>query len=63
MGGRAPALVTWHHVPAGGSRSAVTAVLVVNVPMEPVWVPWVLPIAIMTPVIVWWNRKVLNGRT
>jgi uncharacterized membrane protein YidH (DUF202 family) len=47
----------------GGTIAVVTAVLVVNVQMEPVWVPWVLPTAIMTPVIVWWNRKVLNGRT
>jgi uncharacterized membrane protein YidH (DUF202 family) len=47
----------------GGTIAVVTAVLVVNVQMEPVWVPWVLPTAVMTPVIVWWNRKVLNGRT
>ena len=44
----------------GGTIAVVTAVLVVNVQMEPVWVPWVLSTAIMTPVIVWWNRKVLN---
>lgn len=47
----------------GGTIAVVTAVLVVNVQMEPVWVPWVLPTAVMAPVIVWWNRKVLNGRT
>lgn len=44
----------------GGTIAVVTAVLVVNVQMEPVWVPWVLPTAVMTPVIVWWNGKVLN---
>ena len=44
----------------GGTIAVVTAVLVVNVQMEPVWIPWVLPTAVMTPVIIWWNRKVLN---
>ena len=44
----------------GGTIAVVTAVLVVNVRMEPVWVPWILPAVVMTPVIVWWNRKVLR---
>ncbi|MEG9862581.1 MAG: hypothetical protein V6Z81_08905 [Parvularculales bacterium] len=44
----------------GGTIAVVTAVLVVNVRVEPVWIWWVLPTALITPVIFWWNRKVLN---
>ena len=43
-----------------GTIAVVTAVLVVNVQMEPVWVPWILPTVVLTPVIVWWNGKVLS---
>ena len=44
----------------GGSIAVITAVLVVNPPFEPGWVWWVLPTALITPVIFWWNRKVLK---
>ena len=44
----------------GGTIAVITAVLVVNVNIEPVWVWWVLPTLLMTPVIFWWNRKTLG---
>lgn len=44
----------------GGTIAVVTAVLVVNVELEPVWIWWVLPTALITPVIFWWNRKILS---
>ena len=44
----------------GGTIAVITAVLVVNPPFEPEWVWWVLPTALITPVIFWWNTKVLG---
>ena len=44
----------------GGTIAIITAVLVVNVDIEPVWVWWVLPTALITPVIFWWNAKALQ---
>lgn len=44
----------------GGTIAVITAVLVVNVELEPVWVWWVLPTALITPVIFCWNAKVLK---
>ena len=44
----------------GGTIAVITAVLVVNPPFEPEWVWWVLPTALITPVIFWWNRKILS---
>jgi len=44
----------------GGTIAVITAVLVVNPPFEPEWVWWVLPTALITPVIFWWKRKILS---
>ena len=44
----------------GGTIAVITAVLVVNPPSNPEWVWWVLPTALITPVIFWWNVKVLK---
>ncbi len=44
----------------GGTIAVITAVLVVNPPSEPEWVWWVLPTLLITPVIFWWNYKVLK---
>ena len=44
----------------GGTIAVITAVLVVNPPADPEWVWWVLPTALLTPVIFWWNKRVLN---
>lgn len=44
----------------GGTIAVITAVLVVNVNIEPQWIAWVLPTLIITPVIAWWNIGVLR---
>ena len=31
--------------------------MVVNVSLNPVWVPWLLPTIVITPLIVWWNVR------
>ena len=41
-----------------GTIATITAVLVVNVDTNPVWLAWILPTLIITPVIVWWNFRV-----
>ena len=43
-----------------GTIAVVTAVLVVNVNTEPQWLPWVLPTLLITPVIIYWNWKVMK---
>lgn len=43
-----------------GTIATITAVTVVNVSMEPVWVPWILPTVVITPLIAWWNVRVLR---
>ena len=43
-----------------GTVAVVTAVLVVNVNIEPQWLPWILPTIILVPVISWWNWKVMK---
>ena len=43
-----------------GTIATITAVTVVNVDMEPVWVPWILPTVVITPLIVWWNIRTLR---
>ena len=47
----------------GGTIAVTTAVLVVNPPSDPEWLWWILPTALITPVIFWWNRKVLNPKS
>ena len=44
----------------GGTVAVITAVLVVNPPFDPEWVWWVLPTALVTPVIYWSKLKVLK---
>ena len=44
----------------GGTIAVITAVLVVHVTLEPIWIWWVLPTALITPVSFWWNNKVLK---
>ena len=40
-----------------GTIATVTAVMVVNVSLNPVWLPWILPTVVITPLIVWWNVR------
>lgn len=46
----------------GGTIAVITAVLVVNVNIQPQWIVWILPTAVITPVIFWWNIKIQRGR-
>ncbi len=41
-----------------GTISTVTAVFVVNVDTNPVWLAWILPTVVITPLIVWWNMRI-----
>ena len=43
-----------------GTIATITAVVVVNVDTEPVWVPWILPTVVITPLIVLWNIRTLR---
>lgn len=46
-----------------GTIATITAVMVVNISMNPVWVPWLLPTFVITPIIVWWNiRTAIQAR-
>ena len=44
-----------------GTIAVITAVLVTNVNIEPVFILWILPTIIITPMIFWWNRKILGA--
>ena len=43
-----------------GTIAVITAVLVVNVNIEPIWIWWVLPTVVITPIISYWNKKILS---
>ena len=43
-----------------GTIATVTAVLVVNVDTNPVWIVWIAPTIAITPLIVWWNLRVMR---
>ena len=43
-----------------GTIAVITAVLVTNVNIEPVFILWILPTIIITPIIFWWNTKILG---
>ena len=43
-----------------GTIAVITAVLVTNINIEPVFILWILPTIIITPIIFWWNRKILG---
>ena len=45
----------------GGTIAVITAVLVTNVNIDPVWIWWIFPTITIVPVIVWWNHRVLNN--
>jgi hypothetical protein len=44
----------------GGGIATVTAVLVVNVSTDPVWVAWLAPTIVGTPMIAWWTTRTLR---
>ena len=41
-----------------GTIATITAVFVVNIDLTPVWLPWILPTIVITPLIVWWNFRI-----
>ena len=43
-----------------GTIATITAVTVVNVDMDPAWIPWILPTIVIAPLIVWWNIRTLR---
>ena len=43
-----------------GTIAVITAVLVTNIHIEPVFKLWILPTIIVMPLIFWWNRKILG---
>ena len=45
-----------------GTIATVTAVVVVNVDTNPVWLGWIMPTLLITPLIVWWNIRVARQR-
>ena len=45
----------------GGTIAVITAFLVTNVNIEPIWIWWIFPTITIVPVIVWWNHRVLNN--
>ncbi len=42
----------------GSYISTATAFLVVNIQFDPVWIMWLIPTAVGTPVIIYWIRKI-----
>ena len=42
----------------GGTIGAITAFIVTNVRFEPAFVLWLLPSVVLTPLIVYWSRRV-----
>ena len=44
-----------------GTIAVITAVLVTNLNIQPVFILWILPTILITPLIFWWNRKTLSG--
>ena len=43
-----------------GTIATVTAALVTNVTTEPIWVAWLAPTVVLTPVIYYWNKRTLS---
>ena len=46
----------------GGTIATVTAFVVNNFTVQPAFVLWLAPAVVLTPVIVWWNRRIQAGR-
>ncbi len=44
----------------GATIATITAVMVVNVDTNPEWLAWILPTVVITPLIVWWNIRVVR---
>jgi uncharacterized membrane protein YwaF len=44
-----------------GTIATITAFLVTNVTFEPAFLLWLAPTVVITPLIVWWNRRIQAG--
>ncbi len=47
----------------GGTIAALTAFTVVNINMQPAFIPWLAPTVLITPIIILWGRKIRAGAT
>ena len=45
----------------GATIATVTAFLVTNFSVEPAFILWLAPAILITPIIAWWNRRILGG--
>lgn len=45
----------------GGTIAIVTAFVVTNIRTEPVFIAWLAPAVVLTPVIAWWTSRVRGG--
>jgi hypothetical protein len=45
----------------GATIATVTAVMVTNVRVEPLWIPWLAPTIVLVPAIAWWERRLRAG--
>ena len=45
-----------------GAIATVTAFVVTNVRVEPVFIVWLAPTVVITPIIVWWNWRIRAGK-
>ena len=46
----------------GATIATLTAFIVTNFSFEPAFVLWLAPTALITPLIFWWTKQVMNGR-
>lgn len=46
----------------GATIATLTAFIVTNFYIEPIFILWLAPTAIITPIITWWSRKIMAGR-
>jgi hypothetical protein len=46
----------------GGTIAALTAFIVVNIEMQPSFIPWLAPTVLLTPVIVMWRRTIRKSK-
>ena len=44
-----------------GTIATLTTTFVVNVSTDPAWLAWIAPTMVITPLIIYWNRRALKG--
>jgi len=42
--------------------AAITAFLVTNIQTNPVWIAWIAPTIVISPIIFWMNKRLYSGR-